>query len=231
MLKLIERFINKIKGRNDYRFEKDISVSNLIAIIYFRFLQVLRGFIAKLFFLKSKGILFLGRNVTIDFKSSFSSGRNLILEDRVYINALSSDGVNFGNNCTVGRETIIVCTGVIRNLGTGVSVGSNSAIGARNFISGQGGIKIGSDVIMGPDIRIFSENHNFVDNSNIIKNQSESRSGVSIGNNCWIGTNVTILDGVNIGDNCVIAAGSVVTKSCANNILLAGSPATKLKDI
>ena len=59
---------------------------------------------------------------------------------------------------------------------------------------------------MGPDIRMFSENHNFSANDVIIKNQGESRKGVEIGNNCWIGANSTILDGVKGGDNTVIAA-------------------------
>ena len=35
---------------------------------------------------------------------------------------------------------------------------------------------------------------------------------ITIGNNCWIGGNVTILPGVTIHDNVVVGAGSVVTK-------------------
>ena len=65
----------------------------------------------------------------------------------------------------------------------------------------------------------------------IIKNQGESRKGVEIGNNCWIGANSTILDGVKIGDNTVIAAGSVVTKSFPKGVVIGGLPAKIIKNL
>ena len=231
MLKIIQFIINKIKGSDNYTFENNVTLSNLVNILFLRTLQIMRGMILKIFAWNIKGLLFVGRGVKIDFKKSIYSGKNLILEDRVYINGLSKKGIFFGKNCTVGREAIILSTGVIRNIGEGVKIGSNTAIGARNFISGQGGIEIGSDVIMGPDIRIFSENHNFLNSSKIIKDQGETRKGVKVGDNCWIGANVTILDGVNIGDNSIIAAGSVVNESFKNDVLIGGVPARVLKDL
>ena len=52
---------------------------------------------------------------------------------------------------------------------------------------------------------------------------------VVIGENCWIGRNVSIMKGVTIGDNCVIAANSVVTKSIPANCIAAGNPAKVVK--
>lgn len=231
MLKIIQLIINKIKGSEDYVFQKNLNLSDIINIVFLRSLQLIRGSFLKIFLWNIRGLLFLGRNVKIDFKRYIYSGKNLILEDRVYINGLSKNGIHFGENCTVGREAIILSTGVIRNIGEGIKIGSNSAIGARNFISGQGGINIGSHVIMGPDVRIFSENHNFLNTSKIIKNQGENRKGVVIGDNCWIGANVTILDGVNLGNNSIIAAGSVVNQSFKSNVLIGGIPAKSLKNL
>ena len=52
-----------------------------------------------------------------------------------------------------------------------------------------------------------------------------SSSGVvSIGNNVYIGTNVTILKGGVIGDNCIIGAGSIVNKPIPSNSVAAGVP-------
>lgn len=52
---------------------------------------------------------------------------------------------------------------------------------------------------------------------------------VLIGENCWIGRNVSVMKGVTIGDNCVIAANSVVTKSIPSNCIAAGNPAKVVK--
>lgn len=51
-----------------------------------------------------------------------------------------------------------------------------------------------------------------------------SSGKVTIGNNIYFGTNVTILKGVSIGDNCIIGACSLVTKNIPNNSVAAGIP-------
>ena len=52
---------------------------------------------------------------------------------------------------------------------------------------------------------------------------------VNIGDDVWIGGNVTILPGVNIGNNVIIAAGAVVTKDIPDNCVVGGVPARKIK--
>lgn len=52
-----------------------------------------------------------------------------------------------------------------------------------------------------------------------------SHGKVTIGNNVWLGENVTICKGVTIGDNCIIGIGSIVTKSIPDNSVAAGIPA------
>ena len=54
---------------------------------------------------------------------------------------------------------------------------------------------------------------------------------VVIGNDVWIGGNVTVLPGVNIGSNVVIGAGSVVTKDIPSNVVAVGNPCKILKKI
>ena len=48
---------------------------------------------------------------------------------------------------------------------------------------------------------------------------------VRIGNNVYIGNNSLIMPGVTIGDNVLVAAGSVVTHSVPNNVVVGGNPA------
>jgi acetyltransferase-like isoleucine patch superfamily enzyme len=53
----------------------------------------------------------------------------------------------------------------------------------------------------------------------------ESKGGVSIGNDVWIGSSVIVLPGVRIGDGAVIAAGSIVTKDVNDYEIVGGNPA------
>lgn len=52
-----------------------------------------------------------------------------------------------------------------------------------------------------------------------------------IGNNVILGANVTILGGVRIGNNVFVGAGSVVVKDIPSNCVVAGNPATIIKDM
>ena len=54
---------------------------------------------------------------------------------------------------------------------------------------------------------------------------------IKIGNNVFIGDNVTILKGVIIGDNAVIGNGSIVTKSIPSNVIATGNPANVIKEL
>ncbi len=52
--------------------------------------------------------------------------------------------------------------------------------------------------------------------------------GATIGNNCLIGINATIMDGAEIGDNCIVAGNSIVKEGTVipPNSIAAGVPAT-----
>ncbi|MCI8282216.1 MAG: sugar O-acetyltransferase [Lachnospiraceae bacterium] len=54
---------------------------------------------------------------------------------------------------------------------------------------------------------------------------------VHIGNDCWLGANVTVCPGVRIGDGCVIGAGSVVTKDIPDHTFAAGVPCKVIREI
>lgn len=54
---------------------------------------------------------------------------------------------------------------------------------------------------------------------------------ITIGNNCWLGANVTVCPGVKIGDGCVVGAGAVVTSDMPDNSLILGVPAKAVRQI
>lgn len=225
----MEKIIQFLKKDKNYKFSTNLSYYEMILVAYPRVIQLIRGLIYKIA-LKSTGLLFVGYKASISHKNMIKFGKNVIIDDYVHINALSLNGVVFGDNVTISRNSILICSGVIRNKGVGITIGNNTGINARAYMGGQGGIKIGNDVIIGPDVKIFSENHIFSSIDVIIKNQGESRKGVVIDNNCWIGSGAIILDGVNLGSGCVVAAGSVVTKSFGENSIIGGVPAKLIKN-
>lgn len=61
------------------------------------------------------------------------------------------------------------------------------------------------------------------------ENKMAESAHTVIGNDVFIGANVTILDGVHIGDGVVIGAGAVVTKDIPSYAIAVGVPATVIK--
>ena len=98
-------------------------------------------------------------------------------------------------------------------------------VGVRSLISSN--VHIGEHTMMGPNVRIYTQNHLF--NKELKKFEGYEYKEVKIGKNCWIGDGVIILPGVSIGDGCIIGAGSVVTKSFGDYVLIAGNPAVAKK--
>lgn len=226
---MLEKLIRKLKNDPDYKWGVQHSTRDLLVVGINRCMQIMRGFLLKPFLKRSSGLLFIGRRVKVRHGYKVIAGKNLILEDNVNVNALSTHGIIFGDHVSIARDSILFCTGNIAYKGVGLTIGDRTGISARAYFAGQGGITIGNDVIMGPNVQIFSENHNFSDGSITIQKQGVTKQSVIIGNNCWIGASAIILAGVAIGDGCVIAAGSVVNISVPPNSVVAGVPAKVIK--
>jgi len=90
-------------------------------------------------------------------------------------------------------------------------------------------IRIGAHCMIGPKTCVYSIGHPLDAISR--REKIGIPKPVTIGDDVWIGGNVTILPGVTIGDNTVIAAASVVTRSFPDHVLIAGNPARIVKKI
>ncbi|KAI4851728.1 hypothetical protein E4T44_01957 [Aureobasidium sp. EXF-8845] len=90
-------------------------------------------------------------------------------------------------------------------------------------------VEIGDRVLMGNNVSILAATHKTDVQSR--RDGVEFALPVFIGDDCWIGANVSILPGVTIGNGCTIGAGSVVTKSIPAFSVAVGSPARVIKKV
>lgn len=90
-------------------------------------------------------------------------------------------------------------------------------------------VTIGHRVMFGPFVSIFAATHEVGVQSR--RDGIEYAAPVTIGDDCWIGGNVTIMPGVTIGQGCTVGAGSVVTRDIPDFSVAMGSPARVVKKV
>lgn len=229
MLKaILEKYIRKNKNKF-FEFDKSITLPILTSFLLHKTFSLLRSF--KFFGHSKRGkFLFFGKNVQLFNKRNMHFGNNVIIGDFVKLSALGKGRLEIGDNVNIGSFSQIIISTSLNNIGRNINIGNNVGIGEFAYIGGGGGSIIGANSIIGQYFSVHPENHNFSDTEILIRNQGVSRKGIKIGENCWIGAKVTVLDGVIIGNDCVIAAGSVVTKSFTKNSVIGGVPAKLIKN-
>ncbi|KAJ4393284.1 hypothetical protein N0V93_002492 [Gnomoniopsis smithogilvyi] len=113
--------------------------------------------------------------------------------------------------------------------GCNVSLGDGFYSNFNLVILDCGMVTIGNRVLFGPFVSIFAATHEIGVQSR--RDGVEYAAPVTIGDDCWIGGNVTIMPGVTIGKGCTIGAGSVVTKDIPEFSVAIGSPARVVKKV
>ncbi|WP_040608946.1 sugar O-acetyltransferase [Salinicoccus carnicancri] len=113
--------------------------------------------------------------------------------------------------------------------GINIRVGRNFYANYNCVLLDVGPVNIGDDVFLGPGVSLITVNHPL--------DPAERRSGkeyaraINIGDNVWLGADVTVNPGVTIGDNAVIGSGSVVVKDIPANMVAAGNPCRPIKSV
>ncbi|AKG75384.1 galactoside O-acetyltransferase [Salinicoccus halodurans] len=113
--------------------------------------------------------------------------------------------------------------------GINIRVGRNFYANYNCVFLDVGPITIGDDVFLGPGVSLITVNHPL--------DPEERRAGkeyarpINIGNNVWLGADVTVNPGVTIGANAVIGSGSVVVKDIPAGMVAAGNPCRPVKRV
>ncbi|KAK9453367.1 putative maltose O-acetyltransferase [Dipodascopsis uninucleata] len=113
--------------------------------------------------------------------------------------------------------------------GTNIILGDNFYANFGTCILDCALVIIGDRVLFGPNVSLFTATHDTEVQTR--RDHLERAHTITIGDDCWIGGDCTILPGVNIGKGCTIGAGSVVTKSIPDYSVAVGNPARVIKTV
>lgn len=113
--------------------------------------------------------------------------------------------------------------------GYNIEIGENFYSNVNCVILDGAKVKFGDNVFIAPNCGFYTAGHP-LDVGQRTSGLEYARP-ITIGNNVWIGAQVSVLPGVTIGDNSVIGAGSVVTKDIPANSLAVGNPCRVIREI
>lgn len=117
-----------------------------------------------------------------------------------------------------------------RHADSKVIIGNNVAINNAFSAIAFSNIIIGDNVLIGVNCSLIDNDGHHLDFDK--RNSGTPKSAaINIGENVFLGSDVTILKGVTIGKNAVIGNGSVVTKNIPDNVIAAGNPAKIIRNL
>lgn len=212
-----------------------IGDKKLLHLIKFEFLTLLLAYIPGLlgYFLRQKLYRFLfkklekkviiGTGVSLYQSSKISIEQGCVIDDLVRLSVRGGDtaGIYLKKNIFIGRGTIL-------NVRNGlITINNNSNIGSYCRIASDGGkIEIGENVLIAAYCYIGGGQHRTERIDIPIALQGfESKGGVTIGDDVWIGSHSIVADGVKIGKSCIIGANSFVNEDIPDYCIAFGSPA------
>ena len=129
----------------------------------------------------------------------------------------------------VGDDKVFINQPFYCDYGKHIRVGKRFFANFNFTVLDEALVTIGDDCFVGPNVAIYTACHS----TDPVERNSrrEWALPVTIGDNVWIGGNVTILPGVTIGDNVTIGAGSVVTHDIPSNVIAVGNPCRVIKNL
>lgn len=187
------------------------------------------------------------------FRPIISKGNNNVillrsdLKNKFYISIVGNNNrIEIGRNCSL-ENTSIVITGDNNNISIGsdirfmgpcsicmegdsiLKIGNKTRIRGVQFVIRNGSIEMGEDCMTSYGVLIRNHDSHKIFKVEDMNKQINPPKDIHIGNHVWLCENSTILKNVHIGDNSIVGFGSVVTKDCASNSIVAGNPATVVK--
>ena len=145
---------------------------------------------------------------------------------RLRARLLSLLGATIGRNVRIYEVQIFNLEQGFGNL----HVADDVHIGPRCLLDLLAPLQIGTRSTLSPGVTILTHADPGTSHASRLASHYPARkAAVSIGSDCWLGANATVLAGVRLGDRSVIAAGAVVIDDVPEGEVHAGVPARLVK--
>jgi acetyltransferase-like isoleucine patch superfamily enzyme len=152
----------------------------------------------------------------------FRIGAHIFVGDRVSIFQDRTAGpLELGDHAQLHGDIVI-------RIGPGgsLTIGANTHIQPWcQFMALEAPIWIGGMVEIASTCAFYPYDHGFAAGEPIMMQPLQTKGGIFIDDEAWLGHGVIVLSGVRIGKGAVIGAGSVVTRDVPDNAIAVGVPA------
>ena len=180
-----------------------------------------------------------GKNNSVVINSSIRS--------KFYVSIYGNNNtIKIDGNCSlkntsiniVGDNNVVCIASNVRFIGpcnilmegnSNLKIGVNTRLRGVKFVIKNGTIELGEDCMTSYGILIRNHDSHSVLRLEDLSTQINKPGNICIGNHVWLCQKSTILKNVTIGDNSIVAYGAIVTKGCGPNSIIAGNPATIVK--
>ena len=135
-----------------------------------------------------------------------------------------------GSQIIIGANTVIDSFVKVKPAGGlgDLIIGEFCTINSGCVIYTGNGIHIGNNVAIAANCTLAPVNHEYEKKNVLIREQGfkESKGGIVIEDDVWIGANCVLLDGATLRQGCVIGAGSIVRGEIKPYSINVGTPLT-----
>ena len=150
----------------------------------------------------------MDNNIFIHASAEVSGQANIGSGSKIWNLVQIRENCNIGNDCILSKNVYI---------DFGVNIGNRVKI--QNNVSVYHGVTIEDDVFVGPCVVFTNDFRPRAVAPDWEVTETLVQQGASLGANC------TLVCGITVGRHAMVAAGSVVTRSVPDNVLVAGNPA------
>ena len=139
--------------------------------------------------------------------SGLRIGANVIFEGDVEFilpRGVGQGSIVIGDSCVIAQGALFNC------MASDLFLGPSSYVGRNVVLQSNGDLQIGARTLIAANTGLYASNHVTSGKDQPIWTQGNSFTGITIGQNCWIGHGVVVVDGVNLGENSIVGPNTVV---------------------